>query len=93
MGPGISAVKMREALEDGPLALKRSKVVLRFALKCANSDRFNSWFPVRSGATYPRREGVNYNRYIEDNYRTDRRKNSPLCHMKQRLNIPVVNVK
>ena len=86
IGPGLSALKMREKLNVEALATRRERAGIKFAIKCANSGRFNNWFPVRPGATYPRREGVNYHRYLEDNYRTDRRKNSPLCHMKQRLN-------
>ena len=86
VGPGISAAKMRDMLKIDLLETRRRKIVLKFANKCANSERFGHWFPVRPEPLYPRREGVNYNRYVEGSYRTERRKNSPLCHMKQRLN-------
>ena len=86
VGPGISARKMREYLGIEPLSERRSKAVLKLAIKCSISEIFSNWFPVRPDPVYSRREGVSYNRFIEETCRTDRRKNSPLCYMKKRLN-------
>ena len=86
VGPGISAAKMRDMLNIELLATRRKKAVIRFATRCIDSERFGGWFPVRPEPMYPRREGVNYNRYAEGSYKTERRKNSPLCHMRQILN-------
>ena len=91
MGPGISAAKMREALQDELLAERRKNAVLRVANKCLASDRFGQWFPTRPCPSYPRRVGVviTFMYDVEENYRTERRKNSPLCHMRQKTQQPV----
>ena len=87
LGPGISAAKMREKLGVELLAVRRERAaVIKLASKCASSSRFCGWFPMRLQPSYPRREGVSYNLYLEETCRTERRKNSPLCDMKRKLN-------
>ena len=82
IGPDISARKMRQELDISPLAERREEAVLKFAKKCASSGRFSHWFPTRPESNYPRRGSVSYSVYLEENYKTDKRKNSPLCYMR-----------
>ena len=53
---------------------KEEEAVRKFAVKCTSSPRFAHWFPATPHSQYPRRGGVSYDQYIEENYKTDRRK-------------------
>ena len=86
IGPDVSDRKMRLKLNIPLLADRREEAVKKFALKCASSSRFAKWFPKKQCSGYPRRGSVCYSEYAEENYKTDRRKNSPLCYMRRVLN-------
>ena len=83
-GPGIPYAKMREAAGVNTLRQRRIEVADKFASKCASSGRFSRWFPLRQqGRAGNRATGE---KYREDYARCDRLKNSPLFHMRRRLN-------
>ena len=64
------------------LRARREQRELTFARKCASSERFSCWFPVRAVARNTR-EGVTYE---EKFARTHRCYNSPIFSMRRRLN-------
>ena len=78
-------------IEEGllpSLNTRREEITLKFATKCANSNRFRSWFPekihykdIENG-----HELRNELKYVEEFARTDRLKNSPLYYMRRQLN-------
>ena len=81
-GYGPSYAKMREMSGLDTLRARRIDACDKFAMKCAESDRFSHWFPLnnttrRSRHTLP---------YKEEYARCDRLKNSPLFYMRRRLN-------
>lgn len=86
LGPGISARKMRLDLELDTLYDRRESAVLKFGQKCAMSERFQEWFPLRRAPLYERRRSVNYRTYEEVTCRTERHKNSPINYARRMMN-------
>ena len=85
-GPGMSAVRMREAADIDTLYLRRKKMCLKFANKCLNNERCAGWFTERPPPTYARRLNTNYPRYHVPLARTDRYRNSPKNYLRALLN-------
>ena len=81
-GPGISARKMRARAGVKSLRERRIEHADRFANKAVASEKFKSWFPLRSGRSSAR----SGEKYEEKFARLDRLKNSPLFYMRRRLN-------
>ena len=77
----LSARKLRELAGVTTLRERRVEHCDKFAQKCANSARFQHWFPLRPG-----RQGRQGEKYLEKYARCDRLKNSPLFFMRRRLN-------
>ena len=65
-----------------PLKIRRDRRCDKFATKCANSERFGDWFPRND----PLRVTRNPLEFKEERARTKRLYNSPLYHMRRRLN-------
>ena len=65
-----------------PLKVRRDERGDRFALKCLQNPRFSHWFPRHA----PTRVTRNPLRYEETRARTQRLYNSPLYHLRRRLN-------
>ena len=82
-GPRISGRRMREMADLTTLRERRIAYCDRFAVRCANSDRFEKWFPLndRTGRATRNRE-----EYREEYARCDRLANSPVFYMRRRLN-------
>ena len=85
-GYELSAQKLREKANIPLLSTRRFEACKVFATKCAKSDRFKHWFPLRHQPVYARREGTSYRQYEEYTARTDRLRNSPLHYMRRVLN-------
>ena len=54
MGIGISERKMRTELNIETLEERRNRTLLKFAYKCAASERLKHWFPTRRVPLYER---------------------------------------
>ena len=80
-GPRMSGRKMRELAGITTLRDRRIEFVDKFAVKCAESDRFGHWFPKKKG-----RQTRNSEEYEEKFARCDRLYYSPLYYMSRRLN-------
>ena len=80
-GPRLSGRRMRELAGLTTLRERRIECVDKFARKCIASDRFNHWFPKRSG-----RATRNSEEYEEKFARCDRLYYSPLYYMRRRMN-------
>ena len=61
---------------------RRIQSCRKFAQKTANNSRFSAWFPKRRTGGRRRTDLE----YVEQNARTDRRKNSPLFYYRRLLN-------
>ena len=79
-GPRISGRKMREMSGLSTLRERRIEAADKFAAKCASSERFEHWFPLRDR---PSRAGE---QYVEEFARCDRLYYSPIFYMRRRLN-------
>ena len=77
---------MREKAGIPLLSERRKNACKVFATKCAASERFGKWFPLREEPVRGRREGTAYRVYQEFSARTDRLYNSPLYYMRRLLN-------
>ena len=82
-GYGLSARKLREKAGISTLRQRRIELTDKFAVKCAASERFAAWFPIREGRSSGRNAGL---KYREDFAKCDRLRNSPLFYMRRRLN-------
>ena len=82
-GSTISARRLREMSGLPTLRARRIEQCDKFARKCADSDRFHHWFPLKtqSRATRGRVE-----QYKEEYARCKRLFDSPLYYMRRRLN-------
>ena len=69
----------------GTLRDRRIELTDKFAAKCLGSDRFRSWFPLKSGVRVSART-AGAEKYREDFARCDRLRNSPIYYMRRRLN-------
>ena len=78
----LSARKLREKSGVKTLRQRRIEQCDKFAAKCAASDKFSHWFPLRGGRTSER----SGEKYQETYARCDRLKNSPIFYMRRRLN-------
>ena len=78
-----SARSLREMSNLSTLRQRRVAHCDKFAAKCAASDRFSHWFPIKSGRRSARHEAE---KYTEEYARCDRLKNSPIFYMCRRLN-------
>ena len=65
------------------LTVRRARAVDKFALKVAADPRYSEWFPLRPEA---QRRSRHSNKYVEYHSNSSRRFNSPLYHMRRRLN-------
>ena len=80
----IPYAELRKRADVSTLWQRRVELCDKFAAKCAESQRFGQWFPLRGGA---RRSGRTApEKYQEFFARCDRLKNSPLHYMRRRLN-------
>ena len=77
----LSGRKLRELANVDTLRERRIKHCDKFAQKCADSDRFKSWFPLKTA-----RSARGGEKYVESYARCDRLLNSPLFYMRRRLN-------
>ena len=80
-GSSISARRLRDLSGLTTLRERRIQQCNKFAHKCADSDRFEHWFPHREGgrATRAREE------FVEEFARCDCLYNSPIYYMRRRL--------
>ena len=78
----LSARKLRNLAGVTPLRERRVAHCDNFARKCAESQRFKAWFPLKREGRITRGE----EKYEEKYARCDRLKNSPLFYMRRRLN-------
>ena len=62
---------------------RRETLLLKFARKCANSERFKKWFPLKPDTGHRTR---NNTKYLEFTARTERLSKSPLYEMRRLLN-------
>ena len=85
-GPGLSAAKMRAKAGIERLQDRRRSACESFVRKALNSERFKDWFQERPVPVYGRRDNKRYNRYVEENARTDRRRNSPKFFLRRLAN-------
>ena len=81
-GYGMSARKLRQRAGLSTLRARRVEFTDKFAVKCAASDRFGGWFPLKADRTSARVS----EKYVEEYAKCDRLKNSPLFYMRRRLN-------
>ena len=79
---GPSYAEIRRMAGIGTLRQRRIELCDKFAEKCAASDSFSGWFPLRRA---PRRTR-NATQYQEEFARCERLRNSPLYYMRRRLN-------
>ena len=77
----MSARRLREAANVETLRERRIMHCDRFAEKCAASDRFSGWFPLKEA-----RSARGGEKYLERYARCDRLVNSPIYFMRRRLN-------
>ena len=82
-GPRISARKMRAMANLTTLRDRRVSHCDTFAGKCASSERFGHWFPLRPVVRSTRARGETY---LETFARCDRLRASPLHFFRRRLN-------
>ena len=74
---------MRERAGITTHRARRIDLCDKFARKAAASERFSSWFPLRSGRQGGRNRVETYQEFTA---RTDRLHNSPLFYFRRRLN-------
>ena len=82
-GYGLSARKLREKAQLQTLRSRRIELTDKFARKCLQSERFKSWFPLKSGRVSARKPEEMYQ---EEFAKCDRLRNSPVFYMRRRLN-------
>ena len=82
-GARLSARRMRELADLTTLRQRRIEAVDKFAARCAESDRFCSWFPRTQEGGRSRRHR---DEFVEEYARCNRLYNSPLFYMRRRLN-------
>ena len=80
-GPGKSARQLRAATGLPTLRERRIDHCDKFAAKCAGSERFAAWFPMKGG-----RKTRCSDQYLEEPARCHRLYNSPIFYMRRRLN-------
>ena len=81
-GTNLSYTEMRRMADISTLRQRRIELSDKFAAKCADSDRFSAWFPLREAT----RTSRNSLKYCEEFARCKRYYNSPLFFMRRRLN-------
>ena len=83
-GREMSYEKILEKHSLPTLAERRQTLVDNFALKAADSPRFGArWFPRKPESAYGLRDQDKFQTFTA---RTERMKNSPVYHMRERLN-------
>ena len=85
-GPKISARKMRNRADIDLLSKRRECAAKKFAQKCKNNPRCESWFVERGRPSYPRRSSLTYPHLREETARTDRHRNSPKNYLIRKIN-------
>ena len=83
-GGGLSGRRMRDMAGLLTLRERRIEQCDKFAAKCAGSERFEHWFPLKEGRRSARNGGKE--KYKEEFARCKRLYNSPLFYMRRRLN-------
>ena len=80
-GHDVSYSRMRELAEVTMLKERRIQASDESAAKCALSERFGEWFPLREGGRrWARRT------YVKEYARCERLLNTPLFYMRRRMN-------
>ena len=78
-----SYASMRKLAGVSTLRQRRIEAADKFASKCAGSDCFARWFPLRQAGRAGVRRGE---KYLEEFARCDRLKNTPIFYMRRRMN-------
>ena len=85
-GNNLSARQLRAKAAVPLLEDRRKNACIKLAQKSLQSDRFSDWFPRRDHSRYSQRHGVNYNRFEEEQARTERYRNCPINYMRRIMN-------